>query len=555
MDFLFCLLYLVIVFIFELEYLPKLIYMVQMSGYTYTSIRDCLYSVLKHTYVQWLLYLIVFIALLVIAYTNIYFLTMLMILSGGVIISTGEKFVYVKKVKYTNRMIRLSVIIILLLVLYLTITLFLDYLLIVAMMPFVLIVNYLIVLLGLVIMSPLEYSIRQSYIRQAKLKLSESSNLIKIGITGSYGKTSTKEILSTILSTHYNTVSTPKSYNTPMGITKTILGSVNNLSEVFVCEMGAKKVGEIKELCSIVDVDYGIVTAVGRQHTSTFGNINNIYRTKKELPDYLTGKACIFNISNKYVFNMYRDYIGNKIAVFYLKNKTLHINGVLVKKMHKYARKYINIDNKCEYYIYPSKNSVYAKHIKLGENGCVFTVYKDREKLFNVSTTLVGEHNIINILLSIAMAKLIGVSNKNIEIGLEKLKPIKARLERLSADGGATILNNGYNSNIDSVDSALGAIALFDRRHTLVITPGFIETSAPYDDNFLLGQKIAKVATDIIIVKAINREAILSGLKSMNFDMDRVMFAGSFAEIKDYVNSLDKDYVVLIENDLPDNYI
>ena len=555
MDFIFCILYLVIVFIIEFEYLARIVYLVQMSGYTYNSVWECFYFSLKNSYVQWILYLIVFIALLIMGYSNIYFMTGLLILSGGLIVSIGEKFVSVKKIKYTKRMIRLIIVTIILLIVYLVLTLMLIPLQIVLLMPFILVVNYLLVYSGLFVLSPLEFTIRQSYIKKAKLRLNENPNLIKIGITGSYGKTSTKEILTTILSTHYNTVSTPKSFNTPMGITKTILDSVNNLSEVFVCEMGAKKVGEIKELCSLVNVDYGIVTAVGRQHTSTFGNINNIYRTKKELPDFLTGKYCIFNISNKYVYNMYKEYIGTKISVFYLKSKHLHNMGVLVKKMYKYARKYINIDNKYIYYLYPSKNSVYAKNIKIDENGSIFDVCMNRVKLFTAHTALVGWHNIINILLSIAMAKLLGVSNENIEIGLDKLKPIKARLEKITADGGATILNNGYNSNIDSVDGALGAVALFNRKYTLVVTPGFIETNSPYEDNFALGQKIGMVATDVVVVKGINRDAILSGLESKGFNMDRVKIVNSFAEIKSYVNSLDKDYVVLIENDLPDNYI
>ncbi len=543
------------VFIFEFEYLSRLMYLVQMSGYTYRSIWEYFCFGFKKTYIQWLLYLIAVIAILIIGYRNIYYLTALLILSGGIIVSAGDKFNSIKKIKYTKRMCRLIIISTIILILYLILTLIIDNLFIVAFMPFILVLNYLIVLISLVVLSPLEYSIRQSYIRRAKLKLGENPNLIKIGITGSYGKTSTKEILSTILSTHFNVVATPKSFNTPMGITKTILSSIDNLSEVFICEMGAKKVGEIKELCSIVNVDYGIVTAVGRQHTSTFGNINNIYRTKKELPDYLTGKYCIFNITNKYVYNMYREYIGVKIAVFYLKNQGLHISGVLVKKMYKYASKYINIDKKLKLYLFPIKNSVYAKRIKISENGCVFDVYMDRCKLFTAETTLVGIHNVINILLSIAMAKMLCVSNENIEIGVDKLKPIKARLERLTADGGATILNNGYNSNIDSVDGALGAVSLFNRKHTLVITPGFIETNSAYDDNFILGQKIARVATDVVIVKSINRDAIVSGLKSAGFDLDRVTFVSSFSDIKNYVNSLDKDYVVLIENDLPDNYI
>jgi UDP-N-acetylmuramoyl-tripeptide--D-alanyl-D-alanine ligase len=76
-------------------------------------------------------------------------------------------------------------------------------------------------------------------------------------------------------------VSTIKSYNTPYGITKTILSDLNVSTEVFVAEMGAKKLGEIDELCRLVDIDYGILTAIGRQHTSTFGSLSNIINSER----------------------------------------------------------------------------------------------------------------------------------------------------------------------------------------------------------------------------------------------------------------------------------
>ena len=101
-------------------------------------------------------------------------------------------------------------------------------------------------------------------------------NIPVVGITGSYGKTSTKYYLSTILSERFDVLMTPGSYNTPMGVVKTVRESLRPTHEVFVCEMGAKYVGDIKELCEIADPEIGIISSIGAQHLETFGSLENI---------------------------------------------------------------------------------------------------------------------------------------------------------------------------------------------------------------------------------------------------------------------------------------
>ncbi|MBE5738265.1 MAG: hypothetical protein E7354_00820 [Clostridiales bacterium] len=556
MDLLFILFYVGFLLIIELQYFLKLLYNVQLSGYTLGGVfRDFVRS-LSGAYVHWILYLVVFISLLVINYTNIYFLTFMLILSGFLLVLSGDKFRAMKSIKYTKRMWRILVLSVVILFLYTILTiLWMNKITILVMMPFILLINYCVLILVLMCLMPIECVIKLSYIRKAKIRLLSMKNLIRVGITGSYGKTSTKEILHTILSEHYYTVSTPKSFNTPMGITKVVLNNLKNTHEVFVCEMGAKKVGEIKELCDLVDVGYGIVTSVGRQHTSTFGSTANIYRTKKELPDYLTNKSCVFNLTNRYVREMYHEFTGVKIGVFYTKNHILHNIKLLVKKYTKIYKKYTISVKKYVLFDAPYVGNVYAKNIEMNENGLLFDVYYNKNKLFSVDIALVGVHNVINTLLSIAMAIMLGVNTDNIERGIRKIKPIKARLEKFEGESGAIILNNGYNSNIDSVDYSLGALKLFRRPNILVITPGLIEAKNLYNINKSLGQKIAGVSTEVIIVKKINRDAIYAGLMSRGFDMSKVYFVSSFSDCRKLLATLGNDYVVLIENDLPDNYI
>lgn len=548
--------YLMFALAIETEYVLGCLYFSQQFGYTYSSLVAHLFRLIKKDYAIWILYAFVVVLLAVIHPNNIYLLCGLVILMGGLIVLLGDKYNGAKKLKYTKRVVRILVAFGVVLCGYLTLQIaYFSNLLLLIFLPLLLVVNYIIFMLTYLCLMPLEILIKRSYERKTKLKLRSMKNLVKIGITGSYGKTSTKEILSTILATSFYTLATPKSYNTPMGISRTVLENLEPLHEVFVCEMGAKKVGEIKELCDLVDVEYGIVTSVGRQHTSTFGSINNVYRTKKELPDYLTHKSCVFNLANCYVRKMYDNFVGNKIGVFLLFVRDKSQVRKVAKNYDFIKAKRCLIDNNLVLFDNIKQNNVYAKNIKLDEKGSSFEVYFGENKVCDATTILVGVHNVINILLSIAMAKMLGVSNENIKIGIENIKQVKARLERFEGSGGAVILNNGYNSNIDSVDYSLKAVKLYNKPNILVVTPGVIDCKNPFEINKKFGSKISSVATEVVIVKRVNKDAIYLGLVTSGFDKSKIYFANKFDEVKSVLNRLGNDYVVLIENDLPDGFL
>ncbi len=152
-------------------------------------------------------------------------------------------------------------------------------------------VAYIFVYLVNLINRPVEKSIRKSYCIKASKKLKEIQNLKVIGITGSYGKTSTKYAVNTILSQKFNTLMTPESYNTTMGVVRTINEKLTSTHQLFICEMGAKYVGDIKEICDIVKPECGIVTAIGPQHLDTFKSLDNVRKTKLELLDALPQKG------------------------------------------------------------------------------------------------------------------------------------------------------------------------------------------------------------------------------------------------------------------------
>ena len=412
--------------------------------------------------------------------------------------------------------------------------------------------------LALLVLQPIELIIKNKYIRIARNILSRQSGLIKIGITGSYGKTSVKEILNSILVTTYFTVATPKSFNTPFGLTKTIISDLLPLHEVFIAEMGAKKKGEIHELCKIINVDYGIVTAVGRQHTNTFGSVDNIYKTKKELPDYLENKFCVFNLMNTYVSKMYRGFVGEKIGVFILKNRELlYCHMLYIKKKVSIAtpKRYLYQKSKIsKLYEFNKLNNVYAKNILLSCKSLKFDIYYSNKFVASAESQLIGIHNVINILLATAMALKLNVTGESIKLGISNLKSINARFDKKTNNNGAVIINNGYNSNLDSAKYSLQALNVFNQENKIVITPGLIDCIDSYKYNYEFGKMLSKYCTHVFIVKKINRKAIIDGLIDGGFDKSRIGVVDNFKSLGSFINNATGNDVILIENDLPENF-
>jgi UDP-N-acetylmuramoyl-tripeptide--D-alanyl-D-alanine ligase len=399
---------------------------------------------------------------------------------------------------------------------------------------------------------PIEKIISNRFIKSAKRKLTNNKNLIKIGITGSYGKTTVKEILYKILSMQYSTVATPKSYNTTMGVSKTINENLKPTTEVFVCEMGAKKSGEILELASLVSVDMGIVTSVGSQHIETFKSLDVVYNTKKELPDYLHNKLCVFNLMNSYTKKMYYEFVGKRIGVFVLYKKINNPKLIIKKSYNSFRIIHNNFYSKL--YLYPLKNNYYAKVLNLTENGSEFVIYRNRERMGVINTNLLGVHNILNIVMATSIAMELSVSFSKIKSAIESISSISARLERYTTSKGAVVINNGYNSNIDSARSTLSVLNLFKDKTKVVITPGVIETGDDFTVNRKFGKIVGGVADEVIIVKDKNRDAILLGLNDCCFDMSKVYSVKSFNDVRGVIDIAGDNYVFMIENDLPDYY-
>ncbi len=374
------------------------------------------------------------------------------------------------------------------------------------------------------ILVPFENLNSLRYIFFARKKLKKFNNLIKIAITGSYGKTSTKYILNTILSKKFNVCVSPHSYNTPMGITKVILDYLKPSHNVLITEMGAKQIGDIKYLCDIVKPQYGILTSIGNQHLATFGTLENIVKTKNELILSLPKEngLAVFNGENEKCKELYEKCTINKI--------------------------FIKIDK-------DDKAYAYAKNIKITNRGIEFILVIDKNEV-ECKTKLLGKHNLQNILLCSALSYKLGLTLEEIKLGIAKLEPINHRLE-LKKENGLTILDDSYNSNVDGYKSALEVIKLFKGGKKIIVTPGLVELgNKENEENYNFGKNLAKVADYVIIVNNTNYEQIYNGLISENFNTNNIIAVSSIIEAKLKIKEIArKNDIILFENDLPDNYV
>ncbi len=385
--------------------------------------------------------------------------------------------------------------------------------------------NYLVVYISMLINYPIEMSINYSYRRKAMKKLKSMPDLKVIGITGSYGKTSCKNILADILNIKYNCLPTPKSINTVVGLIMTINNQLSKFDDIFVAEMGAYVVGEIHRLCKLVNPKYGIITSIGTAHLETFGSEENIQHGKMELIEYLPSDGVgVLNRDDP----KQRDYeLKNDCKILWI--------GIESEDVDVRA-----IDIKCD-----SKGTSFK---------CVF---KGDKKKYSFTTKLLGRHNVYNILSALALGYELGISPEELIRAVKRVKPIPNRLE-LKKMYGFNYIADDYNSNPVGAKSALDVLAMMDG-YRVVVTPGMVELGEKQDYyNKEFGSNIADIKPDLVIlVGSENTKAIHKGLIENGYKEKNIQVIERVTEAFQIINGIKtkKEIYALFENDLTDSYI
>lgn len=383
--------------------------------------------------------------------------------------------------------------------------------------------SWMIAIAAVWILKPVEASINARYRNEAVSILESMPGLKIVGITGSYGKTSTKHYLQRILSERYDVLMTPGSYNTPMGVIRTIREMMKPYNEVFICEMGAKQLGDIKEICDMVHPQIGIVTAVGPMHLESFKSIENVQKTKFELIDALPADG--FGVINNDF-----EWCANR-----------PVNNV------ETVRYGISNSEDCDYV---------AKDVKYSPDGTYFTVEGKDGTHLELHTRLVGECNISNLVAAVIVALHLGLTPDEIRRAVDSIEQVEHRLNVKRTPGGVTIIDDAFNSNPAGSRMAVDVLSQFKIGKRIIVTPGMIELGSEQENlNRELGKHIGENVDVAVIVGAYNRNALVDGIRSTDFDDKNLHIVDSFADSQTLLSRiLSPGDTVLYENDLPDSF-
>jgi UDP-N-acetylmuramoyl-tripeptide--D-alanyl-D-alanine ligase len=362
--------------------------------------------------------------------------------------------------------------------------------------------------------APLERRLSARFVRDAARRLTEISPRV-VAITGSYGKTSTKEYVSHLLDASYATLPSPKSYNNAAGLSSAIndRNSFRPGTQVFVAEMGTYGPGEIKALCDWLKPEISVITAIGPVHLERMGSIDNIARAKAEILE--NARIGVLNIDNPWIAGIAAEFKAR--------------GGQLIQ---------------CS-----TKNPAADVYVNASGNKMDIAIQGDSIGAFDLPGIFPA-----NVGCAVGVAFAMGVPASGIASRLPTVKNPDHRRKVDSLPGGITEINDTYNSNPDGSAAALATLQqLGALKRRVVVTPGMVELGAEqFGANEAFAHQAALVATDIVIVGRTNRRALLRGATN---GQAHVMTCANLREAVSWVNShLTSGDVVLYENDLPDHY-
>ena len=343
------------------------------------------------------------------------------------------------------------------------------------------------VLLAARIIEPYELRVNEKFFKSAKAKIRKHKKLIAIGITGSFGKTQTKFILRDILSAKYSVLATPASFNTAMGISRVINDDLESGHEVFIAEMGARHVGDIRKLVELVRPSIGVLTGIGSQHLDSFGSIENIATTKYELMRGLPKDGfAVFGSGDDYIDRLYAKCTREKCRV--------------------------SLDRE-------DASLLWAERVEYTGKGTSFMLWSREGECVPCRTKLLGRYAVKDILLAAAVALKLGMSLKEIAEAIPAIEPREHRLQLLPVgEDGLNMIDDTLNEDADTAYEAARVLARMPGRR-IAVTPGVGEQDGKEKEvNYALGTELADSADTVILVghRAFSR-SLVRGLMEAGF--------------------------------------
>ncbi len=380
----------------------------------------------------------------------------------------------------------------------------------------------LVLLAGNLVVSPVESAIRAWYVHDAQRVISQYKPII-IGITGSYGKTSTKFFTAHLLEAQYHTLMTPESYNTTLGICRVIRGQLGPEHEVFVVELAENEKGGFKRLLNLVPCAISAVTSVGLQHLEEFGSREAIQNTMRKfiaMPE--SGATVVLNADDATLSD-----IHNAAGKNVIRTSAAGCADAVLR----------------------------AEHVQMNVDGLSFEIVSSTGERIPCKTMILGRHNVQNILIAAAIARELHMSWETIQNRIATLQAPPHRLKMLQSLGGTRVIDDAFNSNPSGFAMAMEVLASFPARRILV-TPGLVSLgSAEEAENTEAGRRAASAADVVVLVGPKKTAPIREGLLSAGFPEKNITTVHSLDEVKRFMQTfVISGDTILFENDLPDTY-
>src|SRR5918996_3283963 len=373
------------------------------------------------------------------------------------------------------------------------------------------------------LLAPVQSTINDRYARRARRKLDEARPLV-IGVTGSYGKTSTKFAIEKLVAPEGEVLATPGSYNTTLGVVRSVNENFGDAHRYFVVEMGAKQRGDIAEIVEFARPHIAVLTAIGPAHLESFVSLDNVRRAKYEIVAGLAPDGvAVMNTDNPDVRALADENQRVKVIRY----------GIQAQ----------------------GEPHVSARDIDFTPDGTSFTIVDTRtNQMVHARTSLLGRHSIGNLLGAVAVAVEAGRSLPELVGPIRRLTAVDHRLQIIKGAGGVTVIDDAFNSNPDGAAAALEVLDAMDATPKIVVTPGMIELGPlQAEANERFGEHAGRVADILIVVAKVNREAMLAG--AARGGRAQVITVDTLADAQEAMGPLMvPGAVVLFENDLPDQY-
>jgi len=374
---------------------------------------------------------------------------------------------------------------------------------------------------------PLDRVIRFSIKKRARKKVSRLDNLTIIGITGSYGKTTMKRVLKTLLSTEKNVVATDESHNTPIAVARTLLNKVTKDTDVFIVEMGAYELGDIKALCEITPPDISILNGINEAHLERFGSIENTIKTKFEIVTSVPDSKVVLNADDQEVMKNYKRFVGDRDVVFYSSKNS----------------------SNCKY-------KVYDKRFHEDGTGISFRLKSDGDSIGYTKVTHFADYIIGSVTAGLCVGQLLGIPEETILKAAHQITPTPHRLQPIQRTASnVLVIDDSYNGNPDGAHAAIDVLEKFISRRTIYVTPGLVEMGDRSEEvHHDIGKHLGAVVDVVVLIETSVTDWIVEGLRQAGFAGELITFESPqkmHAEISDLLKTGD---VLLFQNDWPENY-